>query len=344
MKSTIISYKQWAEDVQIELNRSNIDWKKQYRDYANKILNNNKKIQENRKTFRIPKPLECYLTLGNAIKGKTTYDLRYLGQSVGNIYVDEDGKTTLYVDADKNKTNEKYFGYEGYFTEQSKYINGEIDESWNDGKKAKLFRRFFREEVNNEKMPHSIEHLVEMRLFQAFAKKSSVGKPILGIQPIKFGSIFTHMKTALKASSAKNNSIDTSSRGGEIDIFCRRRVSPSETRLTVIEVKDKEEKGESFKEAMKQAVSYAVFIRELIRSDCGEDWIKIWGINGDINEGITINAVVAIPVDSSRISEIKDIYSEKTIELGKDKIELHYMAIDKSILDPDGEVRIETDL
>lgn len=343
MDKVVNEYQKWANDVQIELNNTNIDWINQYSDYAKNISNNYKKLQENRKTFRVPRPFECYLTLGNAEKGNTTYDLRYLGQSVGNIYIDNNGVPKLYVDAKKNKSNEKYFAYERYFLEHSdnkKEKNNEIDESWKSGKKAKLFRKFFKEEVNKQKMPHSIEHLVEMRLFQEFARKSSVNKNILGIQPIKLGSIFTHMKTALKASESKKKKASASSKGGEIDIFCRRRVSSKETRLTVIEVKDKEEKGESFNEAMNQAIAYAVFIRELIRSSCGESWMKIWGINSDIKESITINAVVAIPVDSNHIADFqgKDIY------LGKDKIELHYMAIDKSILDPDGEVRIETDL
>ena len=335
-------YSAWVEDVLEELNKTRSDWEKQYSNYVENILNNSDKIQDNRKKFHVPKPFKCYLSLGNAEKGKLKYDLRYLGQSVGNIYIKKNEEPKLCVDADKCKTNEEYFGYFTYFMDHSDDGNGEINESWKNGKKAKLFRKFFKEEVNKHKMPHSIEHLVEMRLFEEFAKKSSIGKSILGIQPIKFGSIFTHMKTALKASYAKKGDVETSKKGGEIDIFCRRRVSLEETRLTVIEVKDKEEKGESFKEAMRQAIAYAVFIRELLRSDCGKKWMKIWGINGDISKGIVINAVVAIPVDRSRIPEIKEIYSGKDVYLGKDKIELHYMAIIENALD--GEVRIETDL
>ena len=342
MEFSIEEYKKWAEEVQCELKKKDtiIDWKKQYSDYAEGILKNKEKVKDSKKTFHVPKQLGCYLTLGNVIKGKTTYDLRYRGQSVGNIYVDKKGQVYLYVDKEKCENNEKYFGYGKYFNEYANDQSGIIDELWSEGKKAKLFRKFFTDAVDGEKMPHSIEHMVETRLFTEFARKQGKGKQIIGIQPIKFANSYTHMKTGVKASESKKRKVFLSKQGGEIDIFCRRKVSVTESRLTVIEVKDKEERGESFKEAMNQAVSYAVFIRELIRTSCGSNWMKIWGINGDISEGITINAVVAIPSDSADVPK----FPTQPIELGEDKIELHYMVLKKSILEPEGEVYIETDL
>lgn len=336
MEINMEEYKEWAQKVQnLLVEECDIDWKMQYENYAKKILKNMPKMENGKRLFRVRKPLECYLSLGKSIKGSLEYDLRYRGQSVGTIYIDKEGIPKLFVDKDKCKSNEKYFGYEQYFVEHFSDKSGIIDEPWSKGKKAEVFRRFFRKGIDTQKLPHSKEHLVEARLFQEFAKTRSKDKQLVGIQPIKFANTFTHMKTAVKASKSNIGVVSISDRGGEIDIFCRRN-----RRLTVIEVKDKEEKGESFKESMKQAISYAVFIRELIHTPCGEDWMKIWGINDKKREGITINAVVAIPTDDEDIPN----FDGQVIELGSDKIELYYMALEKSILEPDGEVSIETTL
>lgn len=100
------------------------------------------------------------------------------------------------------------------------------------------------------------------------------------------------------------------------------------------------ERNESFKEAMFQAIAYAVFIRELIHTPHGSKWMEIWGINDNKTSGITIIAVVAIPVSNETIPDFR----EKSIKLGNGVIELHYMALGRDILDADGAVCFETSL
>ncbi len=152
------------------------------------------------------------------------------------------------------------------------------------------------------------------------------------------------MKTALKAGGASHDICEAavSGAGGEIDIFCRRKAG-NRSRLTVIEVKDENLSSETFHLAIKQAIAYAVFIRELARSESGRDWMELWGMGNQPweKEGFTINAAVAMPK-----GETTDFsFTGHTLALGQDRIELHYLAflgIDKP---RDGQViQFETSL
>lgn len=332
-KLTMEKYQLWAEKVQQELQR-NTDWIERYDDYADDILRNKDKIYKYRKNFHVPKPLGCYITMGNSKDGKTVYDLRYLGQSVGDISINKDHDLVLNVSEDKMK----YF--ELSKCDDFKEIGRIENESWSNGKKARVFRKFYREIVDKEKLPRQKEHMVEARLFQELSKQIGIDKQLRDIQPIEFAGCLTHMKTAVPASKSSKGIISVSNAGGEIDIFCRRKVSSKESRLTVIEVKDKVEKNESFEEAMFQAISYAVFIRELLYSSSGSKWMQIWGINGKNKDAFTINAVVAIPICDE---EVPNFRGQRVI-LGKDIIELHTMALRKDKLFGEGEVYFETTL
>lgn len=322
-------YQVWAEKVQKEL-QNNTDWMEKYEKYAEGILKNKEKMEQYRRKFKVPKPLECYLTLGNSAKGTMIYDLRYLGQSVGEIHIQKE-KPILVVTAEKAKQSEMYFGYK---------IGGICGESWSTGENAKAFREFYKKLVDKEKLPRQKEHMVEAKLFQELAKPLGGDKQLTQIQPIKFAGCFTHMKTAVAASKSNIGKVAVGNLGGEIDVFCRRKVNPKESRLTVIEVKDKVEKNESFEEAMFQAISYAVFIRELIHTSCGDKWMQIWGINSKQADEITINAVVAIPADNVVIPD----FQGQKIVLDKDRIELYNMALKQDILMGEGEVYFETNL
>lgn len=325
----IQKYQAWADKVQKML-QEDTDWVNQYEEYATDIIDKGTPIIEQcRKKFNVPDPLACYLTLGNIKNGNPVFDLRYLGQSVGEIRINKD-KPILVVSKKKAESSDEFFEYK----------IGPCNEPWATGAKAKDFRDFFKDRVGKFKFPRQKEHMVEARLFQELAKTSGADKQLKYIQPIKFANCFTHMKTALSASEARKSKVAVVKRGGgEIDVFCRRK-SGNESRLTVIEVKDKPERNESFKEAMFQAIAYAVFIRELIHTPHGNKWMEIWGINNKKTSGITINAVVAIPVGDEEIPD----FCGQGIKLGNDTIELHYMALGKDVLETDGTVYFETSL
>ena len=127
------------------------------------------------------------------------------------------------------------------------------------------------------------------------------------------------MPTPISASNHKELKY-ADSKGGGIDIFARTGKGHG-TYLTVIEVKDENNSKEPPKDALKQSIKYAVFIRELLRSDSGQDWYKIFGFRGKIPTQLTIRAACAMPDDDNiDVSFAKNIYP-----IGDDKIECHYI-------------------
>ena len=143
------------------------------------------------------------------------------------------------------------------------------------------------------------EHDMECELLKNFSQKSSVGKAIPYIQPVMIcdtGARF-QMPTAIKASSAKDGIIEYSNSSG-IDILARAGKGRG-TKLAVLELKDSYSKSEPPEKVMHQAVAYATFIRELLRSDCGEKWWEFFGFGGNIPQKLEIKAIVVMPYDAN---------------------------------------------
>lgn len=326
MNKLLNEYQRWAETVQNVL-RADTSWILQYKEYAESILGNDshKKYSDARKKFHLSHPLHAYLTIGKIKEPsqKISFDLRYLGQSVGTIEVmNED--VMLSVSEKQAASNKKYFGCLG---EAFDY------KAWDRSPEAKQFRAQFK---NAKKLagaessvnPYSVEHMVESALFSEFEKRRSATKTLKRIQPVSFAGARIHMKTAVTANRAGiNDTISLSKTGGEIDCLCRRTIQPGVSRFVAIEIKDENKPSESFNAAMKQAICYAVFLRELLRSEAGEGWKTILGMGKQYTETIAIDAVVAMPQGVT-----KPGYCGERIELGNgDFIELHYIEVTSSI-------------
>ncbi len=318
-------YQDFAEQVQTLL-RSNARWQDAYAGYSQKLLANKDKVAAKYKKLGRPKswePLCCYTAIG-AIKGSGNFDfdLRFLGQHVGRIKVKQ-SIPRLIIPKETAEKSLQYFGCP---------VGAVADEDWIAGEKAEQFRRYYRSlSGQTDKFPRQKEHMVESALFSELGKTKSKGKTLLGIQPITcVDGVRLHMKTALRASEVSRRLPDIAEMGGgEIDIFCRRR-SGNRSRLTVIEVKDENNEAETFRLAIKQAIAYAVFIRELARSQSGPDWMKLWGLkNQPWNRGFIINAVAAMPKGSTAEFPFAGMRLELKSEFPEtvtDRIELHYIA------------------
>ena len=309
-----IAYEEWANYISRILQEER-SWVKLYKDYAVKLVRNREGYCEARSKFREPKPLHAYLSVGRAKENKKEFDLRYLGQSVGCIFVKSDGSVCLEVSDTQAKNSQKYFSYN---------VGVIKDADWSNSSEAKEFRRFYREEC--EGTPRQKEHMVESALFSETGKRSSKTKTLCNITPVAYAGTRIHMKTAVRASdSGKKGSAVVSDAGGEIDLLCRRSIKAGrgESRLVVIEIKDENKKAESFDATMKQAISYGVFIRELIHSEAGKYWMDLWGMKNQKHEGFKIDCVVAMPE-----GETKPSYNGECIRIGEDDyLELHYMEL-----------------
>jgi hypothetical protein len=185
-----------------------------------------------------------------------------------------------------------------------------------DGHETKQFRRYFRSLPDRSRTNNkgNVEHNVENMLLAEFSKRKSADKLLLGIQPVKIAGVRFGMPTPLSASDHGKLKY-ANAYGGGIDILAR-----SGAKLTVIEVKDENTPKEPPQAALKQAIEYAVFIRELLRSKSGEKWYRVFGFSGKLPRSLTIRTVCAMPDDIPEKS-----FTGKTLPIENDAIECHYL-------------------
>jgi hypothetical protein len=301
-------------EVQVLLSYNN-EWVERYKKYAEKMKGNMGFFEENRKKFYESRPLHFYITTTNA-KNSTNLilDMRYGGQSVATLKANKENISLYTVGKDEN--NYRDFNCE---------IKLDKNIKWGDTNASK-FRSFFknrdysRNKTNNNK--RNEEHFVEHLLLTEFSKRNANDKPILGIQPIKFCGIRFGIPTPISASDHKKVTY-AYQMGGGIDILARTGRGKHSTYLTVIEVKDENIKQEPPKEALKQAIQYAVFIRELLRSEIGKDWYEIFGFKGNIPKNLTIRVACAMPYKDD--NDMDKSFEKSIYPIGNDKIECHYI-------------------
>lgn len=296
------------------------EWLEKFADFAKIMLKYKDLFNEARREFRGCQNLHFYITIANIKNKRRCFDIRYLGQSVGKISVSRN-KVYLTVDKKQAKNNE-IFGYD------VRKI-GEINRSEWQSKEARRFRKFFEE---CDKLPRIKEHMVESALLSELSKEQAKNKTLCNIQPIDFAGVRFHMVTGISASKAKKEKTEIKTGYGPIDILCRRRIG-NRARLAIIEVKDENKSTESFDDAMKQAISYAMFIRELIHSPAGDDWMEIWGLKEqrrvaeEKKTGYTIDCIVAMPEGLTKPEYEGDVLDLDNGDGTTDHLALHYIEI-----------------
>ncbi len=287
--------------------KDNVEWENRYEKYVNEFP------EKLKRTFREYPPLQYYISTSNVKKATKSLivDVRYCGQSIATITSTKD-KVTIST-KNKVKNNEKHFK-----------CSIELDDvKWN-SEEAKEFRRFFKNGPNrNNDEKSNEEHNVEHLLLTEFSKRSGKDKQIKKIQPIKIGGMRYGMPTPISASNHKASPKYSRDSGGGIDILARTGRGKN-TYLTIIEVKDENKKAEPPRAALEQATQYAVFIRELLRSKCGNRWYKIFGFKEPVPKKLTIRVACAMPVPDSNL--IGTSFANKKYSIGKDDIiECHYI-------------------
>lgn len=276
-----------ANEVRQWLQKDN-SWVKRFSDYADKICNMETTIKEIKKSFHKSPNLNLYTCISD-IKNKGI-NIRYKGESVG--YIKKDDKLKLLT------VKKECFNW-----------NKELNCDW-DSPEATEFRKYFSQNIECNRQT---EHNFESMLIEEFAKRNSKDKELCYIQPVRiYNELAFQMTTALKASD-KEIRMATNARAGGIDILARVKHG-TETNLCVIELKKdvlKDDKGADIVRA--QGLAYAVFLRELLRSSCGEEWYKIFGYSGKIPEKLIINVCIAMPE-----GEYKPKVEPKDIKIGND--------------------------
>lgn len=260
----------------------NCEWKERYANYAKKI--DLDQYAKDRKKFRIPKPLNVYSSISRVekcTKYTTSYDLRYQGQSIGEITV-ENGEVLLNT-IEKKDHNSKYFEY-SCNSDKVKWSSAD----------AKNFRKhFIRYDKSNS---HSPEHKIEQFLLSEFSKRTRASeKKLCSIQPVRLANLFFQMPTPIKASDHNKGIEYANQYGGGIDILARIKDESNNSKLAVMELKDENNKSEPQKEVMWQALAYATFIAYLLRSESGTFWWeKVFGFKeGSLLKDNPVEIIVA---------------------------------------------------
>lgn len=288
-------------------------WEKVYKRYADGIKTNIEKYELNAKKFQVNAPLTVYSSIGKVIDDASTtiYDLRYAGQSVGEIHVNIKGKVLLYV-TDKQASYAK----DNFRFTNSRPLNG-VD--WHKSKAAVDFRKAYQADSTQKANVKSEEHRIENFLLKEFAKKTRAEeKKLCNIQPVRLGGKFFQLTTPLKASTHEptfsindKNPEKPGATGGGIDILARVRHSTKESRIAIIELKDENDDKEPQKVVMTQAITYATFVAYLLRSESGKDWYNIFRenfeIEKDVPEELILDVVTLMPEGTSEEGDLTDI-------------------------------------
>lgn len=291
--------------------KQNNEWRIRYEDYAKKIVQNLGFIQSVRESFRQWTPLTVYLNTTAALNAKRTvvFDLRYYGQTIARIIGQANGK---------HKLSTKGF-------EKNNFRDFDCDlqlrgVAWA-GSEAAEFRKYFKDRKgprNTEGNGGNEEHRLESLWLTELQKQSN--KVLPNTKAVEVGKVRFPMPTPISASNHKAVKY-SGVYGGGIDILGRTGTGGANTYLCIMELKDENIKSEPPRDALRQSIAYATFIRELLRSDSGRQWWALFGFNGEIPKPLTLYAACVMPSNSYNDYSFKDI----ALDIGGDIIKLHYI-------------------
>ena len=159
-----ISNKEVVKET-LRLLNDNPEWRDRYAKYAKAIKNNSDKYGSNSKKFQIKKPLYVYSSITKAKNDSSTstFDMRFAGQSVGEITVNKKGLVSLKVSGQQASNANAHFDYniaKGFSAEWHTQIASEYRSLFSTQKSTK------------ETKIHSQEHRIENWMLAEFAKKT----------------------------------------------------------------------------------------------------------------------------------------------------------------------------
>lgn len=291
-----------------ELLQENDEWIKRYSKYAEVIQGNLDFIKQARSTFRQWDPLMVYMNVTNAKNAKSylKVELRYLGQTVAELKSDKNG--LFFIDSySYDEKNQRDFDCEIRLRMQK----------W-DGEQAKSFRSYFKDRKRDRSIENTNkgneEHRIESLLITTFSKH------INNIKPVTIGNNRFPMPTPLSASD--HSTIEYSNfHGGGIDLLTRTGTGGLDAHLCIMELKDENVRAEPPRDALKQALVYTAFIRELLRSEAGQAWWKLFGFSKRVPKKMMLYAACVMPSNHNNDKSFRDM----ELNIDGDIIKLHYL-------------------
>lgn len=305
------SIKAKIEEAKKLLDEHRDDWEPRYKGYCD-ILGNRSDAQIITADPTVRPPLFEYTTV---TLNDNLVNLCYKGQIVGKLELVDGDEQWLCIDDRISDHNSHDFRLD---IPEGRY-------EWKQSPEAQRLRDHFAEEPKKYNKQGAT---VESALI-SFIESKNKNSEEKGIQPVKLAGKRFHMPTPVRASDTSRLRYGAGPKQGEIDILARSNYG-FDSRLTAIEVKSPDEKTK-FRDALLQAVSYGVFLRELIRSENagGSRWLKYFSINREIKDSEMIRCMVAMVDISEEDQElIRTIGMVESPMIGNDKIELGFLSLD----------------
>jgi hypothetical protein len=286
--SNVDSYQDVVCATQILL-QTNTEWVERYNKYINRIKNNEIIVSQSKRKFRpqmVDSEFRKYISISSMEKDNFI-DFRKQGQSVFDV---------------------KFAGDKIRFTLKKGLVREEMQ--W----REPGYEKVIREAVKTMNFDTQREHAVEssMNVLMMAPNKRGLFKQYRAINLLR-GLPF-HMASPVNGAQAKIGILRYSgATSAGIDLFARSNYNKkvSETSFCVIEIKDRFENQEKPDKAIKQAIVYATFIRELLRNPGTdpEDWYRVfvsrlnikWEANPGLNKPLDIRAIIAMPLDGKEL-------------------------------------------
>jgi len=296
---------------------TNAEWVTRYETYADVMFSKLDLINKIRGQFREWSPLKIYIhttTIKKAAKS-VTFDVRYLGQNVARLTGHLDGIHKLST-SNFDETNLRDF--------ECPIKLRNVD--WT-GPEATAFRKYYKDRqalrIKVDSNKSNEEHRLESLWLTELSKKENKVLPY--VKPVLIENVRFSMPTPISASNHKKIKYSGTS-GGGIDLFARTGTGGRNTKLCIMELKDENTKKEPPKDAVKQAVAYATFIRRLLRSTSGHKWWRLFGFNSEIPERLVLFAACVMPSSACNDYSFKDM----EFNIAGDLIKLQYVYFEES--------------
>ena len=268
------------------------DWNRIYEDQA-KILTENKELLDQfYKQVKNNEGIQFYLAeVSTTPPAIFKIQAKYQGQPIALIIITKD--TTLITTEDYEETNKKIYG-----------CDIKLDQA--DLKKVETLRflNYFNKDLTPKGKINEQAHTQAM-LLSEFAKTSSVGKLLLGCQPVKYSNLYYPIPIILNPKEEH----------GYIDLLTRTKVR----KLTLVETLTETQTPET---VLANATSKAIFLLNLLHSEQGQQWYKILGFHGRVTPHLTIKICLAVP--KSLKTKAKE-FEPFELRANTDSIEYHYM-------------------
>lgn len=325
-----MDYQKITDALVQELRKNKDNWQERFAGYADTISKHKSYINRVEKHIKCIFPLKLYLNLSENTSIEEEKDIpfqiRYKGNKIGCLVAN---KQKAIFHPNKKWNDEPIV----------KDLDAFYDLDGNDW--SEEFQTNLLKVVDKDYSKYG-EHQFESFLLDDFAQERYEDKILPYSTPVvwatKQGSCF-QMPTTWKGSDFSKQvftekdlirKIEDGSfwaaegKGGGIDILLRRTLG-SKVIISIMELKNPEHKYKPDRVIL-QALAYAVFIRELIRTDSSNLWWKMF-INGGqtpVEKKLNIEAVVTLSTDQG-----VPPFAGTKVKIGDDEISLEYLFLKK---------------